>query len=189
MTRGRPRTPTKTKIIRHTFRGDRAKNEPDPEVLLVAPEPPRGMPRAGRQLWKRAAADLVPLGLLTKVDVYLFEKACRYHGHAAELEHAITHVKDESGKARKQTMSEYFHETYPLVDAMGHPVLVEGKPVLLTRVSRARLGLARLMKELDQVSDRLLADFGFTPAARSRLDIAPADKPAESPIKRMMNGR
>lgn len=187
MTRGRPRTPTKIKIIRHTFRKDRSKNEPQPEVLTRAPDPPRGMPRAGRQLWKRAAAELVPLGLLTTVDVHLFEKACRYHGHAAELDYAITHVKDDAGKTRRQTLAEYLHETFPLTDASGNPVLIDGKPVMLTRVSRSRLGLARLMRELDVTAARILADFGFTPAARSRLDLEPGEKLEPSPIKRMMN--
>ena len=187
MNRGRPRTPSKVKIIRHTFRKDRAKNEPDPEVITEVPTPPRGLNVAGRRLWKQAATEMVSLGLLTTADVHLFATACRLHGHAAALDKEISHYKDESGKTRKRDVAEYLHETVPMTDKLGNPILVDDKPLMVTVISKQRLGVVRLMRELDMSAARLLADFGFTPAARSRLDIGPAEKPSESVVKRMMN--
>lgn len=185
---GRPPVPTKTKIIRHTFRKDRAKNEPEPQVLTLTPDPPRGLPRVARRIWKAAAAELVKLGMLTILDTPLFESACRAKGEAAELTAGFHHVKGDNGKVRQRTLYEYTHEAVPLMDKTGRAIEIDGKPLIVEMVSKTRLLAIGRRNDLDRYADRVFADFGFTPAARSRINLVAGDKPAESPIKRMMQG-
>jgi len=177
MARGRPRVPTRTKIIRHTFRKDRAaKNEPQPEVLVKVPGPPRGLPRAGRRMWKRQAAELVTLGVLTTADLEAFEIGCLHYGMAAELHHDITHVVDpDTGKGRRRTLAEYVNE-------LQAPHLVDGVLVQKANVYE-KLAVLYAMRALHSSALKVFTDFGLTPSARSRLDLPSP----ESPVKRMMN--
>ena len=65
-----PKKPTKTKVIRGTFRQHRApKNEPKPDPISEDSRPPAWLPPAGKKLWKQLAPQLRALGLLS--DLYL----------------------------------------------------------------------------------------------------------------------
>jgi len=182
MAGGRPRKPTIIKFRQGTLRRSRqAKNEPEPEVLTKIPNPPRGLPRAGRRLWKRQAAELVPLGVLTTVDLEAFEIACLHYGMAAELKDDITHVVDrETGKVRRRTLDQYVNEP-------SAPEMVDGVLVQKTNVYE-KLAVLYAMKSMHSSALKVFGDFGLTPSARSRLDLPSQPKPIESSVKRMMNG-
>jgi P27 family predicted phage terminase small subunit len=64
---GPPKTPTNLKLIRGTYRRDRAAaNEPEPEVAI--PEPPDSLSPEAREEWDRISEELAMLGLLTRID-------------------------------------------------------------------------------------------------------------------------
>lgn len=176
MAPGRPKTPTRIKVIRHTFRKDRAsKSEPQTEVLTRTPPPPASLPRAGRALWQRQAPELVRVGILTSTDLEAFEAACLHWGVAAEIYEQITQVTDPKTKTkRRRTVGQYLTE---------RPKGKNKGPMFFERVAlvdRIRAEHAAAMK--------ILTEYGFTPAARSRLDIMPPEKPEESAIRRMLSG-
>src|ERR1700687_2430314 len=80
--------PTKLKILRGNP-GKRALNarEPMPAVLSEPPEPPEFLNERGAAEWRRAAVVLIPLGLLTNLDLAaLGVYCCAYtlHYEAAE---------------------------------------------------------------------------------------------------------
>lgn len=177
---GKNKLPTKVKVIRHTFRKDRAsKHEPEPTVLVATPKPPRGLSKAGRRVWNRQAPELVTLGVLTTADVEAFEIACLHYGIAAELLDEVTHVTDlETGKRKRRTSAEYVTEL--------HLEQVNGVDVMKASIFERIAVLDRIRAE-HGFSMRIFADFGLTPVARSRLDLGPAEKIEPSAIKRMMN--
>lgn len=72
---GRPRKPTRLKIIQGTYRADRAGlNEPDPEP--VAPKCPTFLKGQARREWKRISEHLEGLGLLTQIDLAALASYC-----------------------------------------------------------------------------------------------------------------
>ncbi len=77
MPRGRRPKPTHLKVIAGTFRADRShKDEPKPRPLLRL-DPPRGLDRHARTVWRQLAPLLQRLSLLTEADVFLFQSLCQ----------------------------------------------------------------------------------------------------------------
>lgn len=74
----RNRKPTKLHVLEGTFRpdrhGDRAQ-EPQPEAGCAMPAFLAKLPRAA-EIWKEESAELLRLGLLTKVDARSFGRLC-----------------------------------------------------------------------------------------------------------------
>jgi phage terminase small subunit len=121
----------------------------------------------------------VTLGVLTTVDLEAFEIGCLHYGMAAELHHEITHVVDqETGKTTRRTTAQYVTEL-TLGDVNGVPVM---KPQIYER-----LAVVYAMRSLHASALKVLGDFGLTPAARSRLDLAPPEPGEVDPVERMMN--
>jgi phage terminase small subunit len=72
---GRPRTPTNLKLIKGSYRKDRAlKGEPKPAPAL--PEPPEFLSPGAKQEWNRVAPELHKLGLLSQIDVAALSCYC-----------------------------------------------------------------------------------------------------------------
>ena len=77
--------PTKMKLVKGTFRKDRANpDEPDYEIEL--PEPPVFLNALGRVEWDRMAEFFFSQGLLTKVDMAALASYCHLYGRWAEAE-------------------------------------------------------------------------------------------------------
>jgi P27 family predicted phage terminase small subunit len=75
MKTGRPRTPTSLKLIKGSYRKDRAlKGEPKPAPAL--PEPPEFLSPGAKQEWNRVAPELHKLGLLSQIDVAALSCYC-----------------------------------------------------------------------------------------------------------------
>ena len=91
---GRPRTPTKLKILRGTFRKDRApKREPNPRSTKRVPAPPSYLGTVAKAEWRAVAAELHRQGLLTRVDRSVLASYCQMHAR----EQACGKVVDEMG--------------------------------------------------------------------------------------------
>jgi len=162
---GPAKTPTKLKVIRGTFRKDRApKREADPEVVTEVPKPPTGMPRHGRRMWNRLAAELVAKDLLTVVDLEALEALCSAYALFKEARQAIYRYRDADGKWRHRTAGEYLagrnSQTIPELGAM-------------------RQALA-LMKSY-------MVEFGLTPAARGKIELPAREPKDEDPMEKLWN--
>lgn len=69
---GRRPVPSEVRILAGTFRPDRhvaPEDQPKLQAMTVAPKPPRGLDKAGRDKWVETANLLMPLGLLTAADL------------------------------------------------------------------------------------------------------------------------
>src|SRR5690606_15032073 len=78
MPRGGPhnRKPTALKVLQGTARPDRVKKG-EPKPRPIAPEPPPGLDRFGKEAWRRLAPLLERQGLLTEDDAELFWAFCQ----------------------------------------------------------------------------------------------------------------
>lgn len=161
---GRPRTPTKSKIIKGTFRKDRApEHEPEPDLVEQYPKPPSGLPRDGRRMWKRLAKELVDKRILTVVDLEALEVCCMNYGIYRELYRAVTTVRGDDGSKRKRTIAEY----------------------LLGRNSQTMPEYVAMTKAM-YTFKAYLVEFGLTPSSRSRLDI-PEPKDERDEMEQLLN--
>ncbi|NUN51832.1 MAG: phage terminase small subunit P27 family [Planctomycetaceae bacterium] len=158
---GRKRKPTVLKLLEGTYRKDRANpNEAAPRPSLLRPPPVlRGEARVE---WVRLARELFHLGLLTKVDRAALAIHCADWGNLCR---AVRDIEERG--AVLQTF-----ETVTDPQGVEHQVLVAERLNPYLRVYRqAKEGVLRTA-----------AEFGMTPAARSKVTAAgPADgsKPAE----------
>lgn len=154
---GRPRKPTRTKILQGTFRKHRAAvNEPDPPVVDRVPPPPRHLSLEAKKLWKHLARKLKDLGLLTALDLPSLEICCFNWGLYQELRKAILR--------RSRSFSSY----------------------LKVRNSQTALEYTA-MKEAFRLYKAFAVEFGLSPAARSRIDLKIPKKPAEDPMRKLLN--
>lgn len=153
----KPRIPTKMKMLKGTFRRNEAPaNEPEPAVLDAAPKPPSHLNRWAKTMWRDTAAELLALGMLTKIDLYSLEVLCEQYGIYRELKDAITHLEQPGGSRIKISIAKYLagqnSQTIPEYAAM-------------------RGAFERYTA--------LLKEFGLSPASRSRIDV-PRKEPASA---------
>lgn len=161
----KPRIPNQAKIIRGTFRKDRAPaNEPQPEKVLEILRPPSYMSKYAKKLWKKLAAELVEKGILTVLDLSALEMTCSAYGAFREAQEAVYQIisDPETGKRRRQTLAEY----------------------MAGRTSHSAPEYTA-MKQMWQIFRLYLAEFGFTPASRSKLDLPEPGSKAEDPMERL----
>jgi len=91
---GPPRKPTALKLLHGTFRADTsAKHEPKPASDATVPKPPKHLTLLAKAEWIRTAAELHPLGLLTRPDYSTLEMYCETY---ASWRRAIK-TKDQPG--------------------------------------------------------------------------------------------
>jgi P27 family predicted phage terminase small subunit len=121
------------------------KNEPQPEITADVPEPPPFVTGYASDEYWRIAPGLHAMGLLTIVDVAPLAGYCCAYARWREAEEALARMRDKdpvmSGLMIKSRTGE----------AASNP---------LVNIARKAM--------LDMV--RISAEFGFTPAARSRID-------------------
>ena len=106
--RGRKPTPTRLKLLRGEKRPSRLnKNEPKPDPAI--PDCPDQLDDVSRREWKRVAAELYKLGLLTPLDRAALAVYCSswalWRGACEELKtgSAVINVRDTNGNLRPRT--------------------------------------------------------------------------------------
>jgi P27 family predicted phage terminase small subunit len=78
MARGRPKTPTNLVLLRgNPGKRPLPKGEPRPAASPAVPEPPDYLGEHAKEEWERVAGELYHLGLLTNIDLPLFEDYCQ----------------------------------------------------------------------------------------------------------------
>lgn len=85
---GRPRKPTKLKVLEGTFRKDRAlENEIQPEVKL--PDPPKWLGKKAAEVWEDLAQRFYDLNVLTEIDKYALGMLCQELGRFIDAEEVL----------------------------------------------------------------------------------------------------
>lgn len=150
--RGPKPTPTSVLKLRGTLRKGRRRAEPIPQGS--APPPPEWLLPAARDEWERLRPELERLKLLTGVDWGTFAMYCQCFARwrAAEEQLSIT------------------GPTLEILDAEGHLKYSQVSP----HVTIAHKCLERLNK--------LAAEFGLTPSARSRISAPAIRQPATESV-------
>ncbi len=158
MARGRPRTPDAVKVLRGTFRNDRAnKDAMVPELVL--PEKPAGLTPAEIEAWDRVVAVLPP-GVLTKADCFALELFARCYAEFLEVDQL---VKDAG-------------RMIVVRNDKGQLVSVRANPNLKHRT--------QLLPELRRLGEQL----GLSPAARSKVNGSKEGDQPEDPFASLMGG-
>lgn len=89
--RGPAPTPSNLKVLRGTFRKDRAAdNEPKPEVK--APSCPTWLHREAKREWRRIVKHLVKLGLVTELDRAALAAYCQAYADWWKMEKRVEEV-------------------------------------------------------------------------------------------------
>lgn len=163
----KPRVPTQLKVIRGTFRNNEApKNEPKPQALSTPPKPPSHLNRWAKQWWNETATELLPLGMLAKIDLYTLEILAEQYGIYRELKDAITHISMPGGKRKKITIAQYLagQNSQTIPEYAG-------------------------MKSAFERYTTLLKEFGLSPASRSRMDIPREPPKAIDEMERLLEAQ
>jgi len=143
----RPIKPTHLKVVSGTAQKCRTNpNEPKPERARLSP--PAHVSNCAREVWGTVALILDEMGVLTKADVLAMEGLCEAY---AELQKARSEL-DELGSL-----------TYETTNQSGDTMW------------RARPQVA-MVSDADRRFRMWLAAVGMTPADRSRVSAAPAEK-------------
>jgi P27 family predicted phage terminase small subunit len=162
----RPRDPSRIKVIKGTFRPDRAPaNEPDPLVITSVPRAPSHLNRWAKQMWNATARELVRLRMFTTLDTYSLEVLCEQYGIYRELKESITHKKVE-GKLQKITLAEY----------------------LATRNSQTMPEFTAMKGAFERYS-ALLKEFGLSPSSRSRIDLLGEPPATKDPMEDLLKSK
>ena len=150
MAAGRPPKPTALKLIEGN-KGKRQLNrsEPDPTYLNDL-TPPAWLPDAAKVIWDELAPKLRAAHVLTELDVESLAQGCVW---IAQARRAALRVGDDLVKCKHVTNDE------GTVVEVGEHV----NPWLIVQSMTSKR------------SDAIFAQFGMTPAARSRIAINPQD--------------
>ena len=158
---GRP-LPTALKVLKGNP-GKRPLNDAEPQPDKTMPEMPKGMGLIARREWKRMAAQLYLVGLLTIVDGQALKAFC-LACEAAELAY------------KEFTREPYFDR--PKLNKFEEPIMytdpIDGK--LKTFMERKVNPAFHVYSSMEKQKKSFLVEFGMSPASRSRLKI---DKPKQ----------
>lgn len=115
--------------------------EPKPPVPATVPKPPKRLMPEAKKEWKRLAPSMVAMGLLTEVDLAAFAELCQNYAYYLAVDAEIMSRGEKGPIALQKTPSGYLQQ---------HPLL-------------------SLRRQYYDTWRKSLADFGLTPASRSRL--------------------
>ncbi|MBO0757008.1 MAG: phage terminase small subunit P27 family [Bradyrhizobiaceae bacterium] len=152
--RGPPPQPTVLRLLRGNPRKSKVRaNEPQPLLDPDVPDPPPHVTGYAADEWWRVAPELYRLGLLTMVDHSVLAAYCVAYGRWCEAEEVIASIKANNPGA--------------------HGLLItrNGQPVDNPIVKQSRLAAEAMV--------RYAAEFGFSPAARARIEMG-ANAPARA---------
>lgn len=154
----RPRKPTHLKVIEGTTRPDRA-NPAEPDPARGVPPAPRHLRPAARAAWGRVSKLLDSMGVLTLADGLALERLCDCYADIIEARESFAQTVMievvEDGEAREKALAAGGEVRY-----VTHG---KGGPMLRTRPEIA------VIADADRRLRGYLADFGLTPAARSKV--------------------
>lgn len=154
---GPPPKPNEIKVLEGNPGKRRIKKSPKPERVLGL-KCPKFLGKYGKAEWNRITPELAKLGMLTKIDHVALEMYCRHYQKWRESEDFLIEkgsiftvkepdVLDKDGKIVKKGGIKYIQQ--------------------LPQVSIAA--------QAAEFCRKMLAEFGLTPAARSRLEIQPKE--------------
>lgn len=150
---GRPRKPTRQKIIQGTFRSDQENpNEPkyDP-VRLDRADPPAYLNKYAKAYWKQYLPELIDKQIVTSQNLPAFEMLVQTFGDWKEAEYSMTH--DERG--RKRSVAQYMSERNHAMNKMPEWVMAKS----------ARADFYRFA-----------AHFGLTPSTQAKVSVPNTEK-------------
>lgn len=143
---GRPRTPTKLKVVRNTQRKDRANpSEPQPKPAQLTQRAPTWLSKAARPWWHRVRPLLLGMKVLTKADPVALGLLC---DALAEYVAAREQVAREGATFESETKA--------------GGLMIRAHPAVGIEADAWRR--AKLM----------LTEFGLTPASRAKVSVADA---------------
>lgn len=151
MRRGPKPAPTHLKLLRGNPGKDLDRlnlNEPKPEPVDDLPDPPTVLAGHAADEWRVVCEQLQRLGMLTKVDFPSLAAYCHAYGQWRTAAEALAKMAAN--------------------DPVMHGLILKG--VYGTAIVNPLVAIAR-KAALDLV--RFAAEFGFTPAARTRIDAGP----------------
>ncbi len=139
--------------------------EPQPSPPPKVPQPPKRLLPEARKEWRRLAKPMVALGLLTEVDTTAFAELCQNYAYYLAADEAI--LKDgAAGAVQMQQSATGYIQQHPLLS---------------------------LRRQYYETWRKGLADFGLTPASRSRLTTGGAGSGGgaaeDDPMERVLTGR
>lgn len=138
---GRPAKPTAVKVLEGTYRPDRANaNEVQPERLAEIPDPPEGLGEWGVREWGIVCRWLHNVGNLASTDLSLIAAYCN----------EVSNYWEYDAQVKK-----------------GAVIPIKNKDGLVIRVQKNPF--TALRKDALDAALKLATQFGFTPAARTRL--------------------
>lgn len=173
--KGRKPTPTHLRIIQGNP-GRRPLNEHEPQPARERPSAPSHISDAAREVWGQAVMILDEMGVLTRADVFSIEVLCEAladHRAAGETiracaathrEQAERHKSDSEAPAPDFTADGRYYRT---INASGG-VMWRSHPALALR------------SDADRRIRSWCAEFGLSPAARTRIETHEADSGARS---------
>lgn len=172
--------PTKLKELEGNP-GKRALNprEPDPApALLPCPAFIKG---AGRKEWQRISRELYKLGLLTPIDRAALAGYCVAWGQFEEVEKELARLK-RSAREMARLKKKNPNARASIFNGMVS-ITSNGNVVIEPLLSVRKQALEQMHK--------FLAEFGMTPASRTRIAGGgnTGKKKAQSPLERMLDGK
>ena len=148
MSGGQNRKPTVMKIIEGTYRKDRTvPNEPTPEVVTIPPPMPDNLNEYGQREWEKMTLELTKIGMLTTIDSSQLAAYCNEMGNYWECEAARRKVRNEDLSEEAMDAAAMFFKNY-------------------FDMAQKHLNHARA----------IAIQFGFTPAARTRISVPKEEK-------------
>jgi len=147
---GPPKKPTKLKLLQGTFRADRAAQNEAQPELDIPAVPPHLSDEAKVE-WGRISQELFQLGLLSRIDRAALAAYCESWSDWLDASRMCS-TKD--GKDRKV--------------------------ILTTNGNPMENPYYTIKKRSMELMHKFLTEFGMTPAARSRINATPAEKPKAS---------
>jgi P27 family predicted phage terminase small subunit len=138
--------------------------EPHGVPIQEVPRPPSHLNRYGKRKWKELAPVLAESRIMTENDLVALEVLCESYGQYREAQYAVYHYVDRYGKTHKRTLGEYLRD----------------------RNSQTMPEYTAMNKALSTMRG-LLAEFGMSPASRSRVS-AVAENTPEDPMDELLRG-
>jgi P27 family predicted phage terminase small subunit len=161
--KGRTPTPTTLKILAGNP-GNRPLPEGEPQPPAdIYPQPPDWISEEGRAMWDSRISVFAPLRLVTRADRDTFARWC---------ELMVAYLKEKTFVQRNGTTYPVY-ENVATLDANGRPLLNDAGLVVLQKQLKAVKKfpqveiMHRLLRELRSIE----ADFGMTPASRTRINV------------------
>ena len=150
---GPPPIPTHLKLLRGNPGHQKLnKNEPQPSIAVAVPAPPDFLSKYAREEWRRVAPEAHALKLLTRLDVTMFGVYCETVGRWRLIVEALKQAAKDEPEFRGLCYRDDDG------DIVANP--------LVRAASQAAKDVVRLAGE-----------FGFTPAARSRIGVNITPRP------------